>query len=454
MSAVAGPRLLEPATSVFAGAPTAAVAQPGSLDVSSRVRSDTPMPSSDVGQRGLGMPMRIDVPRPLDLTLPVAGSNVAHLHAPLSVDVDIARPTYDPSVPTASGVAYRLLPGNDDVAGSSYDPASLTVLDIACAPSPSSVVVPRPADASVHRPMPPMGVRQPKSSVPVDVVASLPGPAPPMRDVGQPGLGRPMSADVVHYPGQPPVSVGVVRQPHTSVMDADVVRPTPTRADVVHPSSMGVDTTGPLPVGGTHPPSMGAGIVGPTPAHVAYPSSLQLGTGVDVASDVSRPTLADTRSDMSKPRPAHTSLYAAVCTGVQVQTPVETLTAQSLLLGRRTMSSQSSTHSSVHEWLQASGTAAPPPSPAGCESSSSSELQQVFASGAEAAMVVPPSVRSSRMSHVSRRSVGSSLAMEIFGYFREMTGHVMQMAGQMQTQAERGGPACGSYEAGRIGFGP
>jgi len=53
---------------VFAGAPTVAAAHPGSLDVASsrtHVRSDTPMPSSNVGQR-----MRVDVPRPLDLTLP------------------------------------------------------------------------------------------------------------------------------------------------------------------------------------------------------------------------------------------------------------------------------------------------------------------------------------------------------------------------------------------------
>ena len=64
--AAVGPRLLEPATSVFAGAPTVA-AHPGSLDVASsrtHVRSVTPMPLSDVGQR-----MRVDVPRPLDLTL-------------------------------------------------------------------------------------------------------------------------------------------------------------------------------------------------------------------------------------------------------------------------------------------------------------------------------------------------------------------------------------------------
>ena len=158
------------------------------------------MPLSDVGQRGLARPMRIDVPRPLDLTLPAAGSNVAHPHAPLSVDIDIARPTYDSSVPTASGVAYTLPPGNVDVTWPAYDPASLTVIDITCTPGPPSVNVPRPTTASVRRPMPSMGARQPRSSVPVDVVAPLPGPAPPMRDVGQQGLAGPTSAYDIHYP--------------------------------------------------------------------------------------------------------------------------------------------------------------------------------------------------------------------------------------------------------------
>jgi len=87
-----------------------------------------------------------------------------------------------------------------------------------------------------------------------------------------------------------------------------------------------------------------------------------------------------------------------------VCTPVETLTAQSLLLlGPRTASPQSSPHSSVHEWLQTSGTAAAPPSPAESVSCSSFELQQVFASGANAAMVMPPSARSPRMSRARRR---------------------------------------------------
>jgi len=67
-----GPRLLESATSAFVCVPSAAVAQPGSIDVApsrAHTRSDTPMPSSDVGQRGLVRPMRVDVSRPLDLTL-------------------------------------------------------------------------------------------------------------------------------------------------------------------------------------------------------------------------------------------------------------------------------------------------------------------------------------------------------------------------------------------------
>ena len=77
-----------------------------------------------------------------------------------------------------------------------------------------------------------------------------------------------------------------------------------------------------------------------------------------------------------------------------------------------------------------------PPSPAESVSFSSSELQQAFASGAEAAMVMPPPARSSRMSRTSERSVASSLAMEIFGFSRDMSGNLMQVVGQVQTQAE------------------
>ena len=137
---------------------------------------------------------------------------------------------------------------------------------------------------------------------------------------------------------------------------------------------------------------------------------------------------------------AYTGQYAAVCTGLQVQTSAETLTAQSLLLlGRCPTSPQSSSHSSVHEWLQATGTRAPPATPVESVSFSSSELRQVLAPRTEAPVVVPPSVRSSRasrMSRTSRRSVASSLAMEMFGFAREMSGQTTLLVGQMQAQAQ------------------
>jgi len=95
---------------------------------------------------------------------------------------------------------------------------------------------------------------------------------------------------------------------------------------------------------------------------------------------MSRPALADDESAMRQSTSAYTGQYAAVCTGLQVHTSAETLTAQSLLLlGRCPTSPQSSSHSSVHEWLQATGTHAPPASPVQSVSSSSSELQQVLA---------------------------------------------------------------------------
>jgi len=167
-----------------------------------------------------------------------------------------------------------------------------TVLDTACAPSTSSVVEPRSIDASVHRPISTVGVRPPKSSVPIDVVEPSSGPAPLMRvdDMGQQRLGRPTSVDVASYPGLSSASVDAARRPHTLSMGVDVVRPTPTRADVVYPSSMSADATRPMTLGGTHPPFLGAGIVGPMPSHVAYPSSVPIGIGVDVALRTSGPT--------------------------------------------------------------------------------------------------------------------------------------------------------------------
>ena len=165
--------------------------------------------------------------------MPTVGDDVVQLYAPWSTASD------------------DVLPGNVDVAGPAYDPASLTVLDIACASSASWVVVPRPAAASVHKPMSAVGVRPPKSSVPIDVVEPSSGPAPLMRvdNMGQHCLGRSTSVDVASYPGLPSASVDVVRQPHSSFMGADAARP--------------------MTIGGVHPSSLGAGVVGPMPTHVA-----------------------------------------------------------------------------------------------------------------------------------------------------------------------------------------
>ena len=221
------------------------------------------------------------------------------------------------------------------------------------------------------------------------------------------GITRPMptspqfsAVDVVY----PPSGTYVV---HLSSLGVDVVHTPSTSVSAVRSPSASSDR--PMPIGGTHPPSMGASVVGPTSAPtsrksgVAYTPGPQPAVGVDDTSDIARPTSADvgrqpgaTATAYQPPtwtgsKPVYASHYAAVRTDVAVHTSAQTLTAQSLLLlGRHAASPQSSPHTSVREWLQTSGTAAPPPSPAESVSSSSSELQQAFASGAEAAMVMPP----------------------------------------------------------------
>ena len=153
---------------------------------------------------------------------------------------------------------------------------------------------------------------------------------------------------------------------------------------------MGVDAARPMTIGGTHPPSLGVGVVGPT--HVAYSSSVPTGSGVDVALRTSGPTLADARPDIPRPRPAHASQYAAVCTGVQVQTPVETLTAQSLLLlGRRTASPPTSQVPAVVSSGQTAGIAATEDAPATQTSPAQASLTVLdFACAPSPSLVVAP----------------------------------------------------------------
>jgi len=108
--------------------------------------------------------------------------------------------------------------------------------------------------------------RQPKSSVPIDVIESLPGPAPPTRVdiVGRQGLHAPTPVDVVRHPGPPFASVDVVSQPYSSSVGADVVRPTP-------------------------PPVLRW----PSVADVAPQPGLQPAVGVNGASGIVGPSLAD-----------------------------------------------------------------------------------------------------------------------------------------------------------------
>jgi len=295
------PRVHIPEMATFVS--LAAEVQPDSLHVApthTYMRSDTPIPSSDIGQR----------------------SDMAHPHASSSTITDI------------------------------FELASL----------PSTVAARHQLPAIVSRPST-AGRRQSKSSVPTDI--------------NEPSLGSMREESQSGVTGS--TSIGVVSQPYSV---ADIAEPRPTSINVGQLLSRGVVRSSPTHVRPT--PTHTSMSAGPMPAHVVYPPSV----GVHVP----RPTLADDESAMRQPTSAYTGQYAAVCTGLQVQTSAETLTAQSLLLLGRCPTSPHSSHSSVHDWLQATGTHAPPASPVESVSSSSSELQQVLASHTEAPVVVPPSV--------------------------------------------------------------
>ena len=179
------------------------------------------------------------------------------------------------------------------------------------------------------------------------------------------------------------VSLAAEVQPHIAHTPSNIV----TRREAGHVLSKGVDVARSTPthVTPTHDtPTQVSVSAGPMPAHAVYPSSMS----------VRAPRTTPAYDDSAIQQSAYTGQYAAVCTGLQVQTSAETLTAQSLLLLGRCPTSPHSSQSSVQEWLQATGTHAPPASPVQSVSSSSSELRQVLAPRTEAPVVVPPSVRS------------------------------------------------------------
>ena len=128
--------------------------------------------------------------------------------------------------------------------------------------------------------------------------------------------------------------------------------------------------------------------------------------------------------------PTYTADYATVRTAVH--TTAQTLTAQSLiLLSQQPASPQSSSHSSVHHWLESTENMAPPPTPA--ESTLSIDRcelqaqQQALPLGADDTTLAPrtaaTSRAASRSTRHSRRSATSSIAAKILGFSREMLGH-------------------------------
>jgi len=141
------------------------------------------------------------------------------------------------------------------------------------------------------------------------------------------------------------------------------------------------------------------------------------------------------------PTPAYAADYATVRTAVH--TTAQTLTAQWLvLLSRQPASPQSSSHSSVHHWLESAENMAPPPTPAkstlSSDRSEPQAQQQALPLGADATTLAPrtaaTSRAASRSTRHSRRSATSSIAAEILGFSREMLGHFQA---QVQTQHEQ-----------------
>jgi len=384
-----GQRQPESATSGSVRVHSVAAAQPTSFasaptSAFTYVRPGTPIPSSVVviaGQPSVGTPMHVgmmrgpalptivDVPRPLGL-VPLSVDDVVRTSV---VDVDVARPSYGLAPPYVADVVRPPGSSSVDVVGSAYELTSSVAPEGVHPYASPSVDAPRPSSVDVRRPMPYVGMRQPRSMRNADADEPTVGLTRSMRvgDRGRQSVGRSTSVDVARQPRSSSMNVGITRPMPTPRQSSavDVVYP-PLGTDVVHTSSLGVDVvhtpstgvsavrlpsadsdvTRPMPIGGMHLPSMGASVVGPTSAQtsrkfgVAYTPGPQPVVGVDETSSTARPTSADVGrqpratttvyqpSTWTGSKPAYASQYAAVRTDVAVHTSAETLIAQSLLL--------------------------------------------------------------------------------------------------------------------------
>ena len=177
----------------FASAPTFAFTY---------VRSGTPIPSSVVdiaGQPSVGMPMHVgmmrgpalptvvDVPRPLGL-VPSSVDDVARTSV---VDVDVARPSYGLALPYVADVVRPPGSSSVDVVGSAYE-STLSIAPEGVHPyALPSVDAPRPSSVDVGRPMPCVGMRQPRSTKNADADEPTVGLTRSMRvgDRGRQGVG-------------------------------------------------------------------------------------------------------------------------------------------------------------------------------------------------------------------------------------------------------------------------
>jgi len=229
---------------------------------------------ADIRQPGSTNDPRIHIPEMVTLAAEVQPSSSYVAHARTDTRSDIAICPRD------------IEPMHIDVAAHSYVSPSI-IADVA----PSSIVS-RPSTA---------GQRQVKSSVPIGINEPSFGSVRGKSQSGMAGF----------------ESVGVESR--------CVAEPRPPSVITGHPLSEGIARPSPVharPTPTQTPTSMSAGLM--SAAHTVCPSS--------VDAHVARPTLADDEPAMRQPTPAYTGQYAAVCTGLQVQTSAETLTAQSLLL--------------------------------------------------------------------------------------------------------------------------